>query len=126
MIRPATPSDAEKYVEWSYSTPSNGFNSSFSRYPHLFTFAVDDERGPLLYAPTHPVYCIESVAVRPDITPKQYIEALLEVKAATENLARQNGIREIHTSSVYRPMVRTLCRHGYAPIVGTALRKVVE
>jgi len=126
FTRPAESSDAANYVEWSYDTKENGFNSSFADYPHLFTFAIEDEHGPILYVPTHPVLVIESVACRPGIEPRQYIEALLEAKRVTEDYARQYQLQEIHTSSGYTPMLKTLQRHGYEPVVGTALRKKIR
>ena len=110
-------------AEWSVHTPSNGLDPDTASYPHLFTFTIEDEHGPILYVPTHPVLVIESVACRPGIEPRQYIEALLEAKRVTEQYAQQYHMREIHTSSGYRPMLKTLQRHGYEPIVGTALRK---
>lgn len=110
-------------AEWSVYTPSNGYDPSTAKYPHLYTHVIEDEHGPLLYVPTHPVLVVESVACRPGITAKKYITALLEAKQATEEQARRNQIREIYTSSGYEPMIKTLSRHGYEPIVGTALRK---
>ena len=126
ITRPADPQDAARMAEWSVHTPSNGFDPDTATYPHLFTFAIEDKDGPILYVPTHPVLVIESVACRPGITPKQYIQALLEAKRVTEQYAQQYQMREIYTSSGYAPMLRTLRRHGYEPIVGTALRKKIR
>lgn len=125
QVRPAEPSDVNQVVQWSLSTPSNGFNSRLSKYPLLQTFVVEQDGVPLIYVPWHPVMCIESVAVRPTITGEQYIAALLEAKAHTETIARELMFREIYTSSDYRPMVRTLRRHGYTDVPGTALRKLL-
>jgi hypothetical protein len=86
---------------------------------------VEKYGEPILYVPVHTVLSIESVARRPGITGREYIEALLEAKSATEHLARNCGIREIYTSSVYEPMQKTLQRHGYEPVAG-ALRKKVK
>lgn len=122
-IRFAEPSDSAYMAEWSVTTPANAFDPQTAEYENLLTLVVEDERGPLLYVPFHPVLVIESAACRPGITPRQYIESLLAMKAETERIARQIGIREIHTSSGYRPMIKTLQRHGYQQIVGTALRK---
>jgi hypothetical protein len=122
--RPAEPSDALNAAEWIQSTPSNNLDPAVAAYPLLYTFAVEDEHGPLLYVPTHPVLMIESVAVRPGTTPRQYIEGLLEAKSATAHQAQQLHIREIYTSSGYEPMAKTLRRHGYTPVTG-ALRKRV-
>lgn len=124
MIRPAVEQDATEVTHWSLSTPSNGFNSRLSQYPLLQTFVVE-QNGPLLYVPWHPVMCIESVAVRPGITPQQYIDGLLEAKAHTEQIAQEFQFREIYTSSDYKPMIRTLRRHGYTNVPGTALRKLL-
>lgn len=124
-LRSASPNDARRVVEWIQSTPSNDFDPSIAEYPHLHTFVVEEDGSPLLYIPVHPVLCIESVAARPGITGRQYIEALLEAKRATESLAGQYGIREIYTSSGYEPMIKTLRRHGYEPVTG-ALRKKIN
>jgi hypothetical protein len=124
-VRAAEPRDAQLCTEWSISTPHNGFDPSVATYPHLYTLVVEDDIGPLMYLPTHPVLVIESAAVRPGITSRQYIESLLKVKTATEKIARQYGLREIYTSSAYAPMAKTLRRHGYEPVAG-ALRKRVK
>ena len=67
---------------------------------------------------------IESAACKPGITAREYIEGLLAAKHTTEEIARRYGIREIHTSSNYPPMLRTLQRHG-TKITGTTLRKKI-
>jgi hypothetical protein len=68
-IRTATPSDVEALAEWAFSTPNNGLDPAIASYPHLTVFVVEDENGPLLYTPTHPVLAIESNAVRPESRP---------------------------------------------------------
>ena len=124
-VRDAKPSDGQNMADWVLSTPHNSFDPSIATYPHLYTFAVEDEAGPVLYVPVHPVLMVESAAVRPNITAKKYITALKEVKTAVEDMARQYGIREVHTSSGYGPMIKALRRHGYEPVKG-ALRKRVS
>lgn len=121
-IRFAEPTDAKLCAEWSVSTKHNGFNREVAE-SSVITWVIEDDNGPVLFVPAHPVLVIESAAARPDITPRQYIEALLEAKRETEATARQLSMREVHTSSAYQPMIRTLHRHGYVNIPGTALRK---
>jgi hypothetical protein len=124
MIRLARPDDAANVAEWSVNTPSNNFDPSTAAYENLLTLAIEDGDGPVLYIPCHPALVIESAACRPGITPRQYIEGLLQAKAETERLARQFGMREIYTSSSYEPMRKTLQRHGYSRVDG-ALRKKI-
>ena len=124
MIRFAEPQDAAQLAEWSASTPHNGLNTADASLCQL-TFVVEDT-APLIYVPCHLALVIGSVACRPEITGRQYIEALRQAKSATEDFARRNRLREIHTSSVYEPAVKTFCRHGYQPIAGTALRKRIQ
>jgi N-acetylglutamate synthase-like GNAT family acetyltransferase len=123
-VRMATPEDAEKMAEWIQRTPNNGFDPAIADYPGLMVLVVEKDGEPIMYLPVHPVLCIESVACKPGISGREYIEALLQVKSATEHIARQNGIREIYTSSVYEPMAKTLRRHGYATMPGTLRKKV--
>lgn len=123
-IREAEQADGERMAEWVQTTRQNRLDPAIATYERLYTFAVEDENGPLLYVPVHPVLAIESVAARPGIEPRQYIEGLLAAKKATEDLARQYGIREIYTSSTYAPMKKALQRHGYTPVTG-ALRKKI-
>jgi hypothetical protein len=124
-IRTATEADVEALAEWAFSTPENGLDPAIASYPHLTVFVVEDENGPLLYTPTHPVLAIESNAVRPGITPRQYMTALLAMKDQTESFARQYNMRGIVTSSAFPPMTKTLRRHGYVTPPGTAFWKRV-
>lgn len=122
-IRTATADDVEALAEWAFSTPENGLDPAIAGYPHLTVFVVEDEEGPLLYTPTHPVLAIESNAVRPGITPRQYMTALLAMKDQTESFARQYNMRGIVSSSTHKPMIKTFLRHGYVTPPGTAFWK---
>jgi hypothetical protein len=124
-IRLAKPDEATQFTEWSLSTRQNGLDPDIANYPNLRTLTIELDGEPAIYVPIHPVLVIESVAVRPGLTPRQYITSLLQAKSTIEQIARGYGIAEIHTSSTYQPMIRTLARHGYEPIIGTALRKKV-
>src|SRR5947208_2865916 len=112
-VQLATPADAEQFTQWLGSTPHNGLDPSIATYPSLQTLKISMGGEPVLYVPAHVGLIIESVAARPGITPRQYIESLLVAEQATEALARHYQLSEIHTSSNYRPMQRTLARHGY-------------
>jgi hypothetical protein len=54
ITRPAEPRDADNMAEWVQTTPHNRLDPAVATYPHLYTFAVEDESGPLLYVADPP------------------------------------------------------------------------
>lgn len=125
MIRNVRSDDLETVSEWAFSTRNNGLDPKIATYPHLHVVAVELDGKTKMFLPMHTALVIQSACVAPDITPREYIEALLECKAYTEALARRNELPEIYTSSSHKPMIKTLSRHGYQPVVGTALLKKI-
>lgn len=125
-VRIAEEKDAEQLVTWLLNTPQNMFDPDIASYPSLRTLAVDQDDKTVVYAPFHPVFAVESLAHKPDITPKENAIALRKVQDALEELARVYGIREIYWMCRDENLVKFAERHGYEVLKCAVLRKKVD
>lgn len=123
MIRPAEDKDAAQFVTWAMQTPHSGFDGSTLSYPLLQTFTVEDEAGPLIYVPWHPVMQLEGVAARPGISGKQFIKAMDEAQEYLERVARDYRMSAILVSSTHLPTAKAYMRRGGKRVPGIALRR---
>ena len=123
MIRPADSNDAAQFVEWAIKTPHNGFTGSEANYPLLQTFAVEDEAGPLIYVPWHPVMQLEGLAARPGIRGKQFIAAMDEAQEYLERVANDYRMSAILVSATHLPTAKAYMRRGAKRVPGIALRR---
>lgn len=124
-IRLAEEKDAEKFVEWSRSTPNNLFDPAISTYPSLITLAADKGDETISYVPFHPVVVIESIAHKPDITPRENAVVFRKAQDAIEALAKQKGIAECWWMCADESLIKFAQRHGYEVVKTTVLRKKV-
>jgi hypothetical protein len=124
-VRLAQPSEAEQFLAWMNNTPKNMFDPDIANYPSLRTMAVDVNDAPVLYVPFHPVLCVESLAHKPDIEPKENAYALRKVQNTLESLAKTYGMSEIFWMCQDESLIKFAERHGYSVIKSTVLRKKV-
>lgn len=125
-VRLASESDAPLCTEWILHTPDNLLDPEVANYPNLRTLAIDLAGQPSLYAPFHPVYMVESLAHRPDITAKENAYALRKFQNALEELAKAYGIREVYWMCKDESLIAFAERHGYEVVKYKMLRKKVE
>lgn len=125
MIRDAEPKDGAQFVEWATKTPETGFDGRVLEYPLLQTFTVEDQDGPLIYVPWHPVMQLEGVAVRPGISGRQFIQAMDEAQPYLERVARGYRMSAMLASSTHLPTAKAYMRRGGKPVPGIALRREI-
>ena len=126
FVEAAVPEDAEEFCRWMASTPLNLFDPGIATYPGLRTLKATINGGAAVYCPVHPVLCVESLAHRPDITPRQNAYALSKIQEALEKLAGSYGIREILWMCADESLIRLAKSRGYEEITVKVLRKKLK
>ena len=124
-IREATPADAEQFMEWFKNTPLNLSDPGIAQYPLLKTLAVDKDGETITYVPFHPVFVVESLAHKPDITPRENAVALRRAQDAIDALAKQHGVSEVWWQCSDESLIEFAQRHGYEVIKTAVLKKKV-
>lgn len=125
-VRLADAKDSEKFVEWQYATPDNLFDSRIVDYPSLRTLAVEQDGETLTYVPFHPVIVVESLAHKPEISPKQNAVALRKAQDELEAIARGYGMAEVWWMCADESLIRFAARHGYEVVPTKVLRKRID
>jgi hypothetical protein len=123
--RLADASDAPQFTEWVTSTSLNLFDPDIATYPNLRTLAIDKNGSPVLYIPFQPTFTVESLAHKPDITPRENAVALRAFQDAIEKLAAAYGIREIYFMCKDESLIDFVEGHGYERVKCAVLRKKI-
>ena len=92
----AQPELAEKFREWVFNTPENLFDQKVMFYPTTNTLVVKKDDEPELFGPFQATITLESLAVRPGLTPMETARALKQFMEAIKAIARHTGVREIN------------------------------
>lgn len=122
----ASPEDAAQASEWLLNTPDNLLDPAVISYPNLRTLKVEVDGESVLYVPFHPVFCLESLGVKPGVSPRKLAYALRKAQDALEELAKAYGISEIMWACKDPSTINFSRRHGYSPMPGEVLRKKVS
>jgi hypothetical protein len=96
FVRPATKEDADLFLEWSRSTPNNGWDSEVAKYPSTVTWCAYDRHGPLAFMPVQCPLMMDSLASRPGASKSEIAVALKELTQANVTLAHSKGAGEIY------------------------------
>lgn len=121
----AAQEDAPELVDWITSTPNNMLDPGIANYPSLRTLKVSVGDKSSMYMPFHPVFCVESLAHRPDIKPRENAYALRKAQDVLEQMARSYGISEILWMCKDESLIQFAGRHGYEVLTCHVLRKKV-
>jgi hypothetical protein len=93
FVRPARPSDSEKFVRLSVSTPNNLFDPSAASYPTSFTLAAYNKEKTILFAPIQTPFMMESLAIDKDNTSE--LEVANALKTVVQTLVTQASIKGV-------------------------------
>lgn len=127
----ATDQDAEKASAFMCNTPDNLLDPDVVQYPSLRTLKVEIAGEPVLFAPFHPVFCVESLAHKPNIRPRENAYALRKLQDALDELAKAYGIKEIYWMCKDKTLIDFVCpkdnpsKYGYEVVPFAVLRKKV-
>jgi|SRR5581483_2493869 len=96
FVRPAKPSDVEKFTEWSLNTENNLFDPEVVKFPTTFTLCAFNEQGPILFMPVQQPLMMESLAINPEADVMDVAVALKEITQAVVTQAFLKGAGEIY------------------------------
>jgi len=122
-IRLAEPSDTENFTKWIRTTPNNMFDPVISTYPNLRVLAVDVNDEPAVYVPFHPVMCVDALAHKPDITPRENAKAFRAIQDTLEEYAATYGMKEIWWMCKDQSLIDFAKRYDYEVVNVPVLRK---
>lgn len=124
-LRAAEPKDAPQYLAWCRSTKNNLFDPGIVQYPSLLTIAIDRDAETIAYVPFHPVVVIESLAHKPDVSPRENAIGMIKAEAEILRIARAKGIAECWWMCADESLVEFALNHGYEEVKTKVLRKKV-
>lgn len=122
----AQPSDAALASEWMTSTKDNLFDSEILTYPSLRILKASVNGEPSAFLPMQPVFVLESIAHRPDITPRENAYCLRKLQDQIEETARSYGIREVYWVCRDESLINFSEHHGYRKMPGTLMRMKIR
>lgn len=126
QVRLAVEKDAEKFVDFVLTTPKNLFDPGIAKYPSLRTLAVDINGEPSVFIPFHPVFMVESIAHKKDISPRENVYALSKFQNTLEELAKVYGIAEIYWLCADKSLIDIAQRYDYEVVQVPVLRKKLK
>lgn len=96
FVRPARPTDAKVFAEWSRSTESNEWDPLVAKCPTTVTLAAYDQSGPLVFMPVQQPMMLDSLAVRPGLSKREVARSIKALVETTAMLAATKGVGEIY------------------------------
>lgn len=79
FVRPARPSDAQKFTEWFINTPQNLHDQEVLSYPTTATLCAYDKNGPVAFLPVQFPAMLESLASNPSASKLDVAVAIREL-----------------------------------------------
>jgi hypothetical protein len=126
LVTLAQPSDAALAAEWMTTTKDNLFDPEVLTYSSLRILKASVNDEPAVFLPMQPVFVLESLAHRPNITPRENAYCLRKLQDQIEETARAYGIREVYWVCRDESLINFSERHGYEKMPGTLMRKKVD
>jgi 1,6-anhydro-N-acetylmuramate kinase len=121
-MRTTRAEDATEVGEWLCGTPNNLFDPAILEYPTLRSVSSYDEDGNVAHLPSQQVLMLESLAVKPGISPMATGQAFRDLVKGQELLASSFGIREIYFVCKDEDVVRVAESHGFERIAFPVVR----
>ncbi|HWF03825.1 MAG TPA: hypothetical protein VHA06_09070 [Candidatus Angelobacter sp.] len=88
--------DRDIFTEWVFNTPNNLFDQKVIFYPTTNTIMVERDGAPIFFGPFQLVVMLESLAPKPDISPREMAAALAKFHEGIVNVCRQMKLREVY------------------------------
>jgi hypothetical protein len=116
--------DMKTFIEWAWKARAiNCFDPDVIGYPRSIMLAADDNEGPLLYLPVQPVLMLESLAPRPDVSPRKEAMALWKMGEMLEGISKDTGIQEQYFMCKDDRVADICSKHGFEEMKGYRLMK---
>lgn len=121
FVRQAVPNDAPIYQEWAPTTKDALLDPGVLTYPSTRVL-VAHHGDPVLMMPVQTAFVLESLAVKPGLSPLEEAEALKQLTKTVAYAAGSQGVREIYFLCKDERVVEFAKRHGYEEIPWKCLR----
>lgn len=114
--------DKKNFAEWVWGARNiNYFDPDVLRYPRTIITSAEDEGGALLYIPVQPVLMFESIAPRPELSPRKEALSLWRIGQMLEDVSKLTGYREQYCKD---DRVADICaKHGFTEMEGYRILK---
>lgn len=95
-VRDAKESDAEKFLEYQFSTPNNLFDPASGLYPTSFTLVAENGEKPIVFSPVQVPYMAESLGISQTASNKEIAVSLRWIMNELVDRAKTEGRGEIY------------------------------
>lgn len=113
FVRPARPSDAEKFKKWSQDTKQNLYDPDVALYPTTTTRCAFDNNGPIVFVPFQRPIMLDALAINPAADILSVALALKELTQDAVSSAYDEGRGEVYFFCA-EPLTQEFCqKHGY-------------
>jgi hypothetical protein len=117
QARTAEPKDAEKYFNWlKAASDKNLVETAVYSEPTTNTLVVEADGDPVLMNSFRLVICMEALAPKPGIDPKDEARALRELYSNIRRIAQATGVKEVLFQCVDPSLENFIERKGFTKI----------
>jgi hypothetical protein len=115
--RTAEPRDAKNYYDWLLAaSDKNLVETSVYSEPTTNTIVVEADGEPVLMNSFRLVLCMEALAPKPGVDPKDAARALRELYADIRRVAEATGIKEVLFQCVDPTLEKFILRKGFTKV----------
>lgn len=119
-----SPEQAVEFVDWVWkSRHVNCFDPDVVSYPRSTMLWAADSDGPLLYLPIQPVLMLESLAPRPELSPRKEAIALWQLGLMLESISKETGMQETYFLCKDDTVADICKQHGFSEMEGYRILK---
>ena len=116
--------DQRTFTDWVWKARDiNCFDPDVLSYPRTVMLTADDEQGPVLYLPAQPVLMLESLAPKPELSPRKEALALYKLGQLLEQVSADTGIKETYFLCKDARVTELCARHGFEKMEGYSVLK---
>lgn len=123
-VRIAEAKDAQNYFDWlKASSHLNLVETEVYSEPTCNTVVVEQDESPVLMTSFRLVMCVEALAPKPELSPKDEALALREMWAGIRKIADKSGIREIVFQCADQRLHKFIEKRGFK-VINTPIFKM--
>lgn len=119
-----TEEDFGTFSDWVWRARAiNCFDKDIVGYPRTIMLTAEDKDGPILYLPVQPVLMLESLAPRPEVSPRKEALALWKLGEMLDGISQAVGMQEQYFLCKDDRVADICSKHGFQELIGYRLLK---